>query len=83
MFSRWNVILTSFRTSTKVYWFFDSESSEHMTGDKSYIYNLKAVGSKKVTFGDGATGKIVGKGKLQYLGLPWCSSCWRSYCKSY
>lgn len=41
-----------------------------MTGDKSYIYNLKAVGSKKVTFGDGATGKIVGKGKLQYLGLP-------------
>lgn len=46
-----------------------SIAARHMTGDKKYIYNLKVVGSGQVTFGDGAAGKIVEKGKLKYPGL--------------
>lgn len=65
-----NVVLTSFGSSTKRDWYFDSGNSRHMTGDKNYISYLKVVGFRQVTFGEGATRKIDGKGKLKYPGLP-------------
>lgn len=41
-----------------------------MIREKSYITDLKTVGSRQVTFGDGATGKIMEKGRLNYPILP-------------
>lgn len=41
-----------------------------MTGEKNYLKHVKPNSNSYVTFGDGARGKIVGKGKLDYPGLP-------------
>lgn len=40
-----------------------------MTSEKNYLFNLKTVSSGKVTFGDGASGKIVEKGKPNFPGF--------------
>lgn len=63
------VVLTLFRSSTKEDWYFDSGSSKHMAGEMSYKTDLKTIGLGQVTFGDGVIRTIVGKGRLNYLGL--------------
>ncbi|XP_057444753.1 uncharacterized protein LOC130736999 [Lotus japonicus] len=55
---------TSFRVSSREDWYFDSGFSRHMTGDKSYLENIRGHTSSYVTFGDGAKGKIKGIGRL-------------------
>lgn len=39
-------------------WYFDSGCSKHMTGRQDYIEKLECIKGGKVTFGDGAQGKI-------------------------
>ena len=51
-------------------WYFDSDCSRHMTGDKSILVNYKSVSDGFVTFGDGVQGKILEKGTLNIEGLP-------------
>lgn len=41
-----------------------------MIGDNYYLKEVKSYTNSYVTFGDGAKGNIMGKGKLDYLGLP-------------
>lgn len=41
-----------------------------MTGERIFLTNLKLVRVGKVTFGDSVVGKIIGKGKLNFQGLP-------------
>lgn len=77
-----NVVLTSFKSSTKVDWYFDSGSYRHMIGEKNYLSNLKYVNAGKVTFGDKATSKIVRKGQLNYPSFPPLNDIydyWRSH----
>lgn len=70
-----NVVLTSFRSSRKGDWYFGSESSRHMIGEKTYLSELKSISLGKVTFGDGVTRKIIGKGKTQLPWSPFTSLC--------
>ena len=41
-----------------------------MTGEKSYLEELKPYSKSYVTFGDGVKGRIKSIGKLVYPGLP-------------
>lgn len=41
-----------------------------MTGEKSYLEELKPYSNIYVNFGDGAKGRISGIGKMVYPGLP-------------
>lgn len=41
-----------------------------MTSEGNYLTNIKPYSKSCVTFGDGARGKTVGKGHLNYLGVP-------------
>lgn len=41
-----------------------------MIGEKYFVTNIQPCGSGHVTFGDGAKGKVVGKGQLNYPRLP-------------
>ncbi|KAK2403194.1 gag-protease polyprotein [Trifolium repens] len=45
---------TSFRTSSKEDWYFDSGCSRHMTGEERFLVDIKSYTSSYVTFGDGA-----------------------------
>lgn len=40
-----------------------------MTREKSFVLKIKPCSSGYVTFGDGAKGNVIGKGRLNYLGL--------------
>ncbi|CAL8107783.1 unnamed protein product [Prunus armeniaca] len=52
-------------------WYFDSGCSRHMSGDKCWFTNLNTECVEgSVTFGDGSKGKILGKGDVETLGLP-------------
>ena len=51
-------------------WYFDSGCSRHMTGDASILSNFKTMKCGGVTFGDGMSGNILGKGTLNLDGLP-------------
>jgi len=44
-------------------WYVDSGCSKHMTGDKDKFLNLKKQ-KGRVTFGDNASGNIIGKGTV-------------------
>ena len=61
---------TSFRTSSKEDWYFDSGCSRHMTNEERFLVDIKSYTSSYVTFGDGAKGQIMGVGKLINNGLP-------------
>lgn len=60
---------TSLRVFSHENWYFDSSCSRHVI-EKNYLKEVKSYSNSYVIFGDGAKGKIVGKGKLDYLGLP-------------
>lgn len=40
-----------------------------MTGDKSFVLDIQPCNFGHVTFGDGAKGRVVGKGRLNYPSL--------------
>ena len=61
---------TSFRTSSKEDWYFDSGCSRHMTGEERFLVDIKSYTSSYVTFGDGVKGQIMGVGKLISNSLP-------------
>lgn len=50
-------------------WYLDSGCSHHMTGDKSMFVCLEKYNGGVVTFGDGNTSKVVGRGTIQAPGL--------------
>lgn len=49
---------------------FESGCSRHIIEVKNYLKDLKPYSNFYVTFGDDSKGKIIGKGKLKYPGLP-------------
>ena len=51
-------------------WYFDSGCSKHMTGDKNFLKDYKTIDVGHVTFGDGVKGRVLGKGTLDFEGLP-------------
>ncbi|XP_062093625.1 uncharacterized protein LOC133799644 [Humulus lupulus] len=51
-------------------WYFDSECSHHMTGNKLLLNNFLSRVEGYVTFGDKSKGRIIGRGKLCLQGLP-------------
>ncbi|WJX67069.1 hypothetical protein P8452_51565 [Trifolium repens] len=61
---------TSFTTSSKEDWYFDSGCSRQMRGEEKFLVDIKSYTSSYVTFGDGAKGQIKGIGKLINNGLP-------------
>ena len=67
-----NVVFTSKLSfsSSKEGWFFDSGCSMHVTVEKNFLTGLKPCASKHVIYGNSDKERIIGKGKLQYLGLP-------------
>ncbi|XP_073309937.1 uncharacterized protein [Primulina huaijiensis] len=50
-------------------WYFDSGFSHHMTGSKEHLTDYTEVKCRRVTYGGGAKGRIVGKGTLNVDGL--------------
>lgn len=65
-----NSTFTSVHSSSKEGWCFDSGCFVHMTWEKNFLTNLKACSSEHVIYGDSDKGRIIDKGKLQYVGLP-------------
>lgn len=55
------VIHTALKAKNTSKWYFDSECSRHMTGDKSLFNQLKETQDGSAAFGDGNLGKIIGK----------------------
>lgn len=51
-------------------WYLNNGSSRHMTGEKNYLKLLKPCSNRNVTFCDGDKIKILGKGKMDYPGIP-------------
>ncbi|XP_022868632.1 uncharacterized protein LOC111388180 [Olea europaea var. sylvestris] len=51
-------------------WYLDSACSRHMCGNKSLFTTLDECNGGMVTFGDGGSAPILGKGTVQMLGLP-------------
>ena len=41
-----------------------------MTGDKIFLKDYKTIDVEHVTFGDGVKGRVLGKGTLDFEGLP-------------
>ena len=50
--------------------YFDSGCSRHMTGERSFLTNFQSSTDGHVTFGDGAKGRVLGRGTLNVDGLP-------------
>ncbi|KAA0056418.1 gag-pol polyprotein [Cucumis melo var. makuwa] len=70
-FSRWETSAETKTFQTHVdAWYFDSGSSRHMTGNRSFFTELEECVSGHVTFGDGAKGKIIAKGNINKSNLP-------------
>ncbi|XP_075521484.1 uncharacterized protein LOC142554699 [Primulina tabacum] len=65
-----NVVYTSLKTNTAGHWYFDSESSCHMTGSREHLIDYVEQNCGRVTYGGGAKGKIEGNGTLNVEGLP-------------
>ena len=51
-------------------WYLDSGYSRHMSGDKSLFSNLEKHEWGVVTFRDGNSSKVIGKGKVSTPGIP-------------
>ncbi|KAI3450426.1 hypothetical protein Pfo_007091 [Paulownia fortunei] len=67
---RCNVANISLKASTCESWYFDSGCSRHMTSNKKNLSNFQSIEKGCVTFGDGVSGQILGKGTLDVKGLP-------------
>ena len=51
-------------------WYFDSGCSKHISGDKIFLKDYLTIDVGHVTFGDGVKGRVLGKGTLDFEGLP-------------
>ncbi|KAG5562829.1 hypothetical protein RHGRI_005526 [Rhododendron griersonianum] len=60
---------TAFKTHNSHVWYLDSGCSRHMSGDKSMFISFENYNGGIVTFGDGNTSKVVGKGTIQAPGI--------------
>ncbi|KAG5528763.1 hypothetical protein RHGRI_029433 [Rhododendron griersonianum] len=63
------VVHTALKARDSHMWYLDSGCSRHMSGDKSFFVNLEKYNGGIVTFGDGSTSKVVGRGTIQAPGL--------------
>ena len=61
---------TALKVFNSCLWYLDSGCSRHMTGDKSLFKSLKEKEDGYVTFGDGSHSQVLGKGTIDFLGLP-------------
>ena len=52
---------TSLKATAREDWYFDNGCSRHMTGEGSFLNNVKSCSKGNVTFGGGYTGDVVGK----------------------
>lgn len=64
------IAYTSLKVSSREDEYFDIGCCRHITREKNHLKDTKSYFSSYVTFTDGAKGKIIGKGKLDYHGLP-------------
>ncbi|XP_058726389.1 uncharacterized protein LOC131597731 [Vicia villosa] len=65
---------TSLRMPAKENWYLDSGCSNHMTGRKNLLVDIKLEGTSYVTLGDGEIREVKGVGKLGCLGVPYLNN---------
>ncbi|KAG9442463.1 hypothetical protein H6P81_018317 [Aristolochia fimbriata] len=58
------------KSSSDGTWYFDSGCSRHMTGNAGNLTDIHREDGGQVTFGDGAKGAVIGRGRLKVDGLP-------------
>ncbi|KAG9458830.1 hypothetical protein H6P81_003338 [Aristolochia fimbriata] len=56
---------TARKSKSEGTWYFDSGCSRHMTGNAENLTDLHREDGGQVTFGDGAKGAVIGRGKLK------------------
>ncbi|XP_058754706.1 uncharacterized protein LOC131627862 [Vicia villosa] len=61
---------TSLRMPAKKDWYLDNGCSNHMTGRKNLLVDIKLDGTSYVTLGDGEIREVKGIGKSGYPGVP-------------
>ena len=59
-----SVLFTCLRTCATNSWYFDSEYSRHMIGDKDILVNYKPLSEGLVTFGNGVTARVPDRGNF-------------------
>ncbi|XP_022877017.1 uncharacterized protein LOC111395263 [Olea europaea var. sylvestris] len=64
----------AYKTQNTCMWYLDSACSKHMCGNKALFSTFDDCNSGVVTFGDGATAPIRGKGSITISGLPTISN---------
>ncbi|XP_057811589.1 uncharacterized protein LOC131025817 [Salvia miltiorrhiza] len=64
------VVYTSLNANIFENWYFDSGCSRHMTGTKTLLSDFVPTSGRKVTFGGGTKGTILGKGVLNVTDFP-------------
>lgn len=64
------VVHTTLKAANISQWYFDSDSSRHMTGDKSLFSHYVPIRKGSVVFGDGNTAKIMGRGVVEIPEAP-------------
>ncbi|KAK4857018.1 hypothetical protein QYF36_023722 [Acer negundo] len=69
-----HVAQIALRANSSNFWYLDSGCSTHMMGNKSFFETLVMEEGGCVTFGDGSKKKVVGKGTISILGLPFLSN---------
>ena len=60
----------AFKVMDTCLWYFDSGCSRHMTRNQSLFKVFESKKCGNVTFGDGSTSQIKGKGIISLPGLP-------------
>ena len=72
-----NVAFISLKASTKQSWYFDSRCSRHMTGERSFLEDVQPCDrTHHVTFRDGTSSNVLGKGNLCVSSLPKLTNVW-------
>ena len=64
------VVYTALKAHDSHMRYLDSGCSCHMSGHKSYFTSLKKNEGGIVSFGDGGTSRVIGKGSISMVGLP-------------
>src|SRR5579862_2448362 len=65
-----HVAQIALKANSSNFWYLDSGCSRHMTGNKSFFETLVMEEGGNVTFSDGSTRNVVGKGTIFVPGLP-------------
>ncbi|KAG9453481.1 hypothetical protein H6P81_006385 [Aristolochia fimbriata] len=58
------------KSSSDGTWYFDRGCSRHMIGNAGNLTDIHREDGGQVTFGDGAKGAVIGRGRLKVDGLP-------------